>query len=190
MAPAAPAVYCAKMGEGIESKDRDLIIVNVQIWDAAPNQEQSKVMLDWLHEHAVESVESVPVLDSVPILSRLFKRPMVIVLSADELAHFSEAILQPMNPTVLSRPSLVTRSGSTGTVEVGCYSPEEKELADGYRLSITPKILEDRKVRVFFELTRTRIDDESQDRNFVRDSNSSAVDLPKSRMKNDGGNSR
>ncbi len=175
--PAAPPL---RAGEDVDLKN--LIQCNVQILDVATDKEGSKKLLEWFSEHGSESLESVPVLDSVPILSRLFKRPMVIVLSTDELTHFSEKIVKPMEPNTLSSPTLMTRSGSTGTVEVGCYLPEEKELADGYRLSITPKIQEDRKVRVFFELTRTRID-ESQDRSFDRDSNSSEVDLPKSRLK-------
>ncbi len=175
--PAAP-----RLGAGSDVEQKDLIQCNVQILDVATDKEGSKKLLEWFSEHGSESMEGVPVLDSVPILSRLFKRPMVIVLSTDELTHFSEKIVKPMEPSTLSSPTLMTRSGSTGTVEVGCYLPEEKELADGFRMSITPTILESGRVRVSFEMTRTRVD-ASKYRNFDREKNRSTVELPASRLK-------
>ena len=177
MAPVAPA-----LGEGLDVDLKNLIRMDVQILDVATDKEESKILLDWFSEHGSETLESVPVLDSVPIVSRLFKRPMVIVLSKEELSVFSEKILQPMGPNTLSSPRVLARSMETAVVEVGSYVPQERELAYGFRMSITPTIQESGRVRVSFEMTRTRID-ESQDRNVDGEKNSSTVELPKSRLK-------
>ncbi len=49
-------------------------------------------------------------------------------------------------------------------------------------MSITPTILESGRVRVSFEMTRTRVD-ASKYRNFDREKNRSTVELPASRLK-------